>query len=115
MELDNIRLGKRIKAARKRRGLSQMALSEVLDCTPNHLSYIENGNRGMSLARFVQLANALDTSADELLIDSLDHAAEAIDHEFSSIMADCDEYEKRILLSILFAVREVMGEDKNRF
>lgn len=115
MELDSIRLGKRIKAARKRRGLSQMALSEVLDCTPNHLSYIENGSRGMSLARFVQLANALGTSADELLIDSLDHVAEAMDHEFSSIMADCDEYEKRVLLSILLAVREALNENKDRF
>ena len=34
MGLDNIRLGKRIKAARKRRGLSQMALSEALDLHP---------------------------------------------------------------------------------
>jgi len=76
MELDNIRLGKRIKAARKRRGLSQLALSETLDCTPNHLSYIENGNRSLSLAKFVQLANALGASADELLMDSLDNTTE---------------------------------------
>lgn len=61
MGLDNIRLGKRIKAARKRIGLSQLVLSEALDCTPNHLSYIENGNRSLSLAKFVQLANALGT------------------------------------------------------
>ena len=51
MGLDNIRLGKRIKAARKRIGLSQLVLSEALDCTPNHLSYIENGNRSLSLAK----------------------------------------------------------------
>jgi len=92
-----------------------MALSEVLDCTPNHLSYIENGNRNLSLAKFVQLANALGTSADELLMDSLDHVAEAMDHEFSSIMADCDNYEERVLLSILSAVREAMSESKDRF
>lgn len=108
MELNNIRLGKRIKAARKRRGLSQLALSETLDCTPNHLSYIENGNRSLSLAKFVQLANALGASADELLMDSLDNTAEAMDHKYSSIMAGCSEYEKRILLSIIFAVKEVM-------
>lgn len=114
MELDNVRLGKRIKAARKRKGMSQMKLSEVLDCTPNHLSYIENGNRNLSLAKFVQLANALGTSADELLMDSLDHAAEAMDHEFSSIMADCDEYKKRMLLSILLAVREAMDENSGK-
>ena len=108
MELDKIRLGKRIKAARKRRGLSQLALSETLDCTPNHLSYIENGNRSLSLAKFVQLANALGASADELLMDSLDNTTEAMDHKYSSIMAGCSECEKRMLLSIIFAVKEVM-------
>ena len=115
MDLDSIRLGKRIKAARRRRGLSQMELSEVLDCTPNHVSYIENGTRGMSLTKFVQLANALGASADGLLIDSLDHVAEALDHEFSSIMADCDEYAKRVLLSILLAAKDALNENKDRF
>ncbi len=112
MGLDNIRLGKRIKAARKRIGLSQLALSEALDCTPNHLSYIENGNRSLSLAKFVQLANALGTSADELLMDSLDNASKAMDHQFSSVMADCSECEKRVLLSILLAIKGVMDEHR---
>ena len=112
MELDNIRLGKRIKAARNRRGLSQMALSEALDYTPNHLSYIENGNRSLSLAKFVQLANALGASADELLMDSLDNTAEAMDHKYSAIMEGCDDYEKRILLSIILAVKRVMDENR---
>ena len=105
MGLDNIRLGKRIKAARKRIGLSQLVLSEALDCTPNHLSYIENGNRSLSLAKFVQLANALGTSADELLMDSLDNVSKAMNHQCSSIMADCSEREKRVLLSILLAIK----------
>ncbi len=112
MKLDNIRLGKRIKAARKRRGLSQLALSEVLDCTPNHLSYIENGNRSLSLAKFVQLANALGTSADELLMDSLDNASKAMNHQFSSVMENCGEHEKRVLLSILLAIKGVMDENR---
>lgn len=112
MELDNIRLGKRIKAARKRRGLSQMALSEALDCTPNHLSYIENGSRSLSLAKFVQLANTLGVSADELLMDSLDNTTKAMDHTYSSIIAGCSAHEKRILLSIIFAVKGIMDESR---
>lgn len=114
MGLDNIRLGKRIKAIRKQKKLSQMALSEALDCSPNHLSYIENGNRSISLAKFVQLANALGTSADELLMDSLDNTVEVMDHKFSSIMADCNECEKRMLLSVLFAVKEVIHENRDK-
>lgn len=113
MELDLVRLGKRIKAARKRRGLSQLALSEALDCTPNHLSFIENGNRSLSLAKFVQLANVLSVSADELLMDSLDNTAEAMDHEYSSITTDCSEREKLMILDIIFAVKEVLNENRH--
>lgn len=113
MELDFVRLGKRIKAARKRRGLSQLALSEALDCTPNHLSFIENGNRSLSLAKFVQLANALGASADELLMDSLDNTAEAMDHEYSSITEGCSEREKQMLLNIIFVVKEVLDENRH--
>lgn len=112
MELDNIKLGKRIKAIRRRKKISQMALSEMIGCSPNHLSYIENGNRSMSLASFVRLVNALDVGADELLMDSLDHADEAMDRKFSSMMADRTEYEKRLLLSILFAVKEAIRENR---
>lgn len=112
MKLDNAKLGKRIKAIRKRKKISQMALSEIIDCSPNHLSYIENGNRGMSLANFVRIANALGTTADELLMDSLDNTAEAINHGFLSITADCGEYEKRVLLSILSAVKAAMRENQ---
>lgn len=114
MKLDNMRLGKRIKSIRKLRGVSQMELSEIIDCSPNHLSYIETGNRSLSLASFVRLANALGVSADELLIDSLDHSANTINHKFSSIMADCDEYEKRVLLCILSTAKEALRENRNR-
>lgn len=112
MKLDNVKLGKRIKAIRKRKNISQMALSEIIDCSPNHLSYIENGNRGVSLANFVRIANALGASADELLMDSLDNTAEAMNHEFLSITADCSEYEKRVLLGILSAVKVAMRENQ---
>lgn len=112
MKLDNTKLGKRIKVIRKQKNISQMALSEIIDCSPNHLSYIENGNRSISLANFVRLANALGVSADELLMDSLDNTAEAMNHEFLSITADCGEYEKRVLLSILSAVKTAMRENQ---
>lgn len=37
-------IGKRIKEIRKKRGLSQEKLSELVDIEQNTLSYIETGN-----------------------------------------------------------------------
>ena len=52
-------IGKRIKPIRRQRRMSQIALSEIIDCSPNHLSYIENGNRSMSFASFVQMRSLI--------------------------------------------------------
>ena len=57
MELDRCLVGKRIKKYRKRQGLSQEALAEKMDCSPTHISYIENGNRSLSLESFIAIAN----------------------------------------------------------
>ena len=62
--IDYARIGKRIKAARKQRGISQQALAEIIACTPSYISYIETGVRSMSLDTFILIANALDISSD---------------------------------------------------
>ena len=67
MKMNNSLVGKRIAQLRKRRGLSQLMLSEMIDRSPTHLSYIETGAKSMSLETFVRIANALNASADELL------------------------------------------------
>ena len=49
MKMNNSLVGKRIGQLRKRRGLSQLMLSEMIDRSPTHLSYIETGAKSMSL------------------------------------------------------------------
>lgn len=41
MALNYILLGKRIQTIRKKKGLSQAKLSEIIDKTPTYVSYIE--------------------------------------------------------------------------
>ncbi len=80
MALNYYSLGKRIRFYRKQRGLSQMALAEAVDCAPTFISYIENGQKHMSLNTMVLIANALHVSADELLVDSLENNVVAVNH-----------------------------------
>lgn len=66
MKMNNSLVGKRIAQLRKRRGLSQLMLSEMIDRSPTHLR-----------------------SA----------------HAFSSLLSDCSEYEKQVLLDTLLATK----------
>ena len=59
MALNFVQIGKHIGEIRKRRGLSQQKLSEIIDKSPTYVSYIESGLKCMSLDTFVSIANAL--------------------------------------------------------
>ena len=71
MELDYKAIGKRVKIARIRAGLTQEALTEKAGLSVTHMSNIETGNSKMRLPMAVALANALAVSVDEFLCDSV--------------------------------------------
>ena len=64
-------LGKRISIARNSIGMTQEVLAERINCSTSYISYIETGAKHLSMDYFVEIANALDCTADELLIDQL--------------------------------------------
>ncbi|MBR3245864.1 MAG: helix-turn-helix transcriptional regulator [Parasporobacterium sp.] len=103
MTLDIYALGNRIRSARKRKGVSQSDLSEIIDKSPTYLSYIESGTKTMSLDTFVDLANALNVTADELLRDSLEKTALGV---YAMMTDDSSEYEQRILRDLIEAVKQ---------
>ena len=81
-------IGSRIKAAREKKGLTQEALSEILDLSPMHMSVIERGAKPTKLDTFVRIANALDVSADELLQDVVEHSTESISGELYEMIQE---------------------------
>ena len=70
MDMNNV--GRRIKDARIRKGLTQSELSHSLSLTPKYVSNIECGAKNPRLETFVDIANALQTDANTLLTDALD-------------------------------------------
>lgn len=69
MATDYKALGKRISNARKQAGITQEALGEQLNMTRKHISVIESAIKRPSLDALVDIANALDVSTDDLLVD----------------------------------------------
>ena len=83
--------------ARTKANMTQEKLSEIVHVSTSHISNIETGNSKMSLPTFIDIANALSTSADALLYDSLENVRHAFCREINSLLVDCDEYEVRFL------------------
>ena len=63
-------LGKRIKKYRRKQGLTQAELAEIVGVSPNHISKIETASTKLSLEVFVGIADALKVSADQLKCSS---------------------------------------------
>lgn len=112
MLLNQSALGQKIKLYRNRKGLSQQTLAELSDCTPTHLSCCETGRRSLSLETFVKIANALNISADDLLVDSLTHKEKASNHELASLFDDCSGYERRVIMDTLHAVKQSLRNNE---
>ena len=65
-------IGRRIKEARTKCGLTQEQLAEKVDITIVYLSELERGIKLPSLTVFVSIAEALHVSTDALLRDDLE-------------------------------------------
>lgn len=71
MAIDYKAIGKRIRRYRKMHDITQEELSNRVDVTCSHISNIENAKTKVSLPLLVDIANALDVSADDLLCDNV--------------------------------------------
>lgn len=71
MAIDYESLGKRIANARKQTGITQEALGEQLNMTRKHISVIETAINRPSLDTLVDIANALNVSADDTLQNTI--------------------------------------------
>ena len=69
---DKKKMGKRIKAARNRVGLSQEALGAAVGKSSVYMSNVETGKANASLETVVSIANALRVSVDAVSYTHLD-------------------------------------------
>lgn len=65
-------IGKKIQKAREAAGLKQEELAEMVDLSCNYLGAIEREVKTPKLDTFIRIINALDASADEILVDVLE-------------------------------------------
>ena len=104
--MDAIAVGRRIKAAREVKHMTQVKLAETIDLSTDHISVIERGVKVPRLDTFVAIANALEVSADDLLIDVVDHAAQHQISELGEELASVPVEQQRRILNAVRAFLE---------
>ena len=110
--MDARKIGARIKAARKCRGLTQSDLAQMVDLTPKYFSNIECGAKTPKLETFVAIANALEVDANSLLQDVLTVSTEIMGTEISEQLAALPPSEQRKIRRVLDVMIEEFGGRK---
>ena len=113
MQLNYHVLGQRIQKIRKRKHISQAALSAMIDKSSGYISYLERGTKVMSLETFVSIANALEVSTDSLLNRQLAVAIEISNTEAQKLFSNCSPYETYVLLDVLKATKESLRAQRH--
>lgn len=95
MYINQKEIGQRIRILRKEKGLSQLELSNKLNINMNHLSRIENGNKGMSLDLLTEFSKYFSVSTDYILFGN-NQNAEEIKEIISLIQFQLKEIEQKL-------------------
>ena len=108
MAIDYTALGQRIANFRNKGNLSQEELAFRGEVGYKHISNIELGKSKPSLESLVQIANILNVSADDLLVDSLTHSTSTADTEIHRLLLDCNATEQEILTRMVKEVKAIL-------
>ena len=92
-------IGSRIRAIRKKRKLTQEELAERAGISAQHCSGIETGAAKVSLPALLRIANSLDVTPDEILLDSVKQSAPLYAEKISEVFSDCSAEELFLILS----------------
>ena len=73
-----------------------------------HISHIETGNGVPSLQVIVDIINALECSADELLCIEVDKARPYYDSWITELLADCNRQEIKLITDVVKTMKNSM-------
>ena len=97
-------LGKRIKAAREKKNMTQEELAAAVDYSVDHMRVIERGVKTPKLDKLVAIANSLGVGTDELLQDDLNSAVLLQASELSEKLKTLSPEKQRKVMNILNTV-----------
>ena len=94
-------IGKRIQEFRKKKGITQEELAEVIDISPHYLSALERGLYNIKLETLVKILNYLDCSADEIFCDVVNRSYAVTSNRLSERMKKLPIEEQNKILAVV--------------
>lgn len=101
-------IGQRIKNARLKAGLTQEKLAEAVDLSVQHLSKVENGRKGLTLATATRITNALGITLDLLVHEQSNDMKKVFHAEADCLIDGCTEDQMLMLLKLLRTGMEML-------
>ena len=99
LEKDLRKIGNRLYEARKRKGMTQAQVAEAAELSDRNYADIERGNVNMRIETMISICNALNITADELLLQK--ESEEITFEEIEKLISSCREKEKRTAYKLL--------------
>lgn len=110
MDIDNIKVGKRINDTRKCRGYTREKLSELADVSVQFLADIEKGRKSMTVATLRRIAHALNVTAD-YIINGAEPYSE--NESINKILAALSPYQREQAEKLLLLFAETVNHTEN--
>lgn len=100
MTIDYCSIGKRIKLTRIKQGVLQKDLAEKIGISKPHMSNIETAHTKIGLKTLVAIANALNTSVDEFLSDTVSNSQVIFNDELKTVLERADMEELKVICKL---------------
>ena len=108
MNIDYVVIGKRIREKRKSKNWTQAYLAEISGVEPSNISHIERAATKLSLPTLISIANALDSTLDELVYGNLKNSAHISCEIIENELSDCTPEEIKAILDMIKTTKSVL-------
>ena len=98
------KIGARIKAVRRSRGMTQERLAEQAEISPRYLSRLEVGEQSPSIDTLGRLATALDVELWELFDFGHEGTQKELQNTMRKLVRESDEGKLRLAVKVFRAV-----------
>lgn len=99
--MDYIKLGKRIKALRESKNMTQDTLAEKIGLSNNYVSNIECASSKPSVDTLVKICNVFETTPDYILLDSVYASKEYLADEIAIKLKKCTPNDMQYFLQMI--------------
>lgn len=107
-------IGSRIRALRKKNGITQLELADKVGCSETHLSNIETGSAKMGVDIAIRIAEYFGVTTDWILRAINPELTDKIGANMAELLSDCSPSEREYYEDMLGSIKVVSRKHGNK-